>query len=175
MANRKVSIWLHCKTVKGWRYCRPVHGKNNKIKPGYAWVNGAEQHFPDAQYCLCYQETSGRRVWDKVTKNAALAVVMAERRQAFMQAKAAGVPVEEDAHHVQPDSCANQHKGLLDDFRRALPRLPSRGQCWIPHRPALIPPARCGAGRDATPADVAIAIPAGLLSQTPMNQTESKP
>ena len=70
MANRKVSIWLHCKTAKGWRYCRPVYGKNNKIKPGYAWVDGVEQHFHDGQYCLYYQETSGRRVWDKTTKNA---------------------------------------------------------------------------------------------------------
>jgi hypothetical protein len=52
MANKKVSIWLHCKTAKGWRYCRPVYGKNNKIKPAYAWVDGAEQHFPEAQYCL---------------------------------------------------------------------------------------------------------------------------
>jgi integrase len=97
MANRKVSIWLHCKTAKGWRYCRPVYGKNNKIKPGYAWVDGDERHFPDAQYCLYYQETSGRRVWDKISKNAALVVEMAERRQAYMQAKAAGVAVEDDA------------------------------------------------------------------------------
>jgi hypothetical protein len=97
MANKKVSIWLHCKTAKGWRYCRPVYGKNNKIKPAYAWVDGAEQHFPEAQYCLYYQETSGKRVWDKVAKNAALAVEMAETRQAYMQAKAAGVPVQDNA------------------------------------------------------------------------------
>ena len=96
MANKKVSIWLHCKSAKGWRYCRPVYGKNNKIKPGYAWVDGAEQHFPEAQYCLYYQETSGKRVWEKVTKNAVLAVEMAERRQAYMQAKAAGVPVQDN-------------------------------------------------------------------------------
>ena len=96
MANKKVSIWLHCKTTKGWRYCRPVYGKNNKIKPGYALVDGAEQHFPEAQYCLYYQETSGKRVWEKVTKNAVLAIEMAERRQAYMQAKAAGVPVQDN-------------------------------------------------------------------------------
>lgn len=41
MANKKISIWLHCKTAKGWRYCRPVYGKNNKIKPGerLAWAH----------------------------------------------------------------------------------------------------------------------------------------
>jgi len=44
MANRKASIWLYVKTPAGWRYCKPVIGKNNKSKPGWAHVNSHEEH-----------------------------------------------------------------------------------------------------------------------------------
>ena len=34
MANRKASTWMYVKAPVGWRYCKPVVGKNNRIKPG---------------------------------------------------------------------------------------------------------------------------------------------
>src|SRR5258708_4170666 len=33
MANRKASVWTYKKVDGSWRYCKPLVGKNNKIKP----------------------------------------------------------------------------------------------------------------------------------------------
>jgi hypothetical protein len=33
MANRKASIWTYKKVDGRWKYCKPLYGRNNKIKP----------------------------------------------------------------------------------------------------------------------------------------------
>jgi len=48
MANRKASVWLYVKTPAGWRYCKPVVGRNNKLKLGWAHVNSHEEYHPEA-------------------------------------------------------------------------------------------------------------------------------
>ncbi|HTR27394.1 MAG TPA: site-specific integrase [Terriglobales bacterium] len=108
MANRTASVWLHCKTAKGWRYCKPVIGRNNKIKPHWALVGGEETEFPDADYFIYYQEPGGKRVWERIGKDPQQAVSAAEYKMAFLQARAAGVPVKTDdipvmfSHTLEP-------------------------------------------------------------------------
>jgi hypothetical protein len=41
MANKKVSAWQYIRTGSGWRYCKPVLGANNKIKPNWVLNQGA--------------------------------------------------------------------------------------------------------------------------------------
>src|SRR5579864_1502838 len=61
MANRKASIWLYVKTPAGWRYCKPVIGKNKGIKPGWAHVNSHEEESSRGTTCagakakLCWE------------------------------------------------------------------------------------------------------------------------
>ena len=62
MANRKASVWLYCKTSAGWRYCKPVIGKNNKPKPGWALVNSHEEHHPNASYYVRHRD-GAKTVW----------------------------------------------------------------------------------------------------------------
>ncbi len=93
MANRTASIWINVKTPKGWRYCRPVCGKNHKIKPNWAMVNGVEEHHPDAFYYIYYQEPTGKRIWKKIGRDPQEAVRNAEFQQSYMRAVHAGVPV----------------------------------------------------------------------------------
>lgn len=53
MANRKVSIYKYVRLTSGWRYCKPVTGANNKLKPD--WVitpDGKQEHHPEGNYYL---------------------------------------------------------------------------------------------------------------------------
>ena len=114
MANRTASIWLHCKTAKGWRYCKPVIGKNNKIKPHWALVGGKEMEFPGADYFIYYQEPGGKRVWQRIGNEPQQAVSAAEFQKAFMQARAAGVPVITDD---TPVTFASTLEPFLEEYK----------------------------------------------------------
>jgi len=48
----RYSIYKYCKTAKGWRYCRPAYGKNNKLKPNVVVVGGKEEMHPEGMYYL---------------------------------------------------------------------------------------------------------------------------
>ncbi len=62
------SIYKYVRTSKGWRYCKPVYGKNNKLKPDAVLVGGKEEAHPEGAY---YLNTNGR--WAKVGTSAAAA------------------------------------------------------------------------------------------------------
>jgi integrase len=94
MANRKASIWLYVKTPAGWRYCKPVTGKNNKIKPGWAHVNSHEEHHPDASYYVRHREGS-RTVWTKC-EALSTAVRMCDVQKSYLAARANGIKVQDD-------------------------------------------------------------------------------
>jgi integrase len=94
MANRKASIWMYVKTPAGWRYCKPVIGKNNKPKPGWAHVNSHEEHHPDASYYVRHREGS-KTVWTKY-KTLSTAVQMCDVQQSYLAARANGIKVQND-------------------------------------------------------------------------------
>jgi hypothetical protein len=64
--------------------------------------------FPDADYFIYHQEPGGKRVWQRIGKEPQQAVSAAEFQKAFMQARAAGVPVRTDetpvmfSHTLEP-------------------------------------------------------------------------
>ncbi len=95
MANRKASIWLYCKTPAGWRYCRPVYGRNNKIKPQWAYVNSHEEHCPNASYYVRHREHS-KSVWTKCQR-LSTAIQMCEMQKSRLAAKANGIKIQDDA------------------------------------------------------------------------------
>lgn len=95
MANRKASIWLYCKTPAGWRYCRPVYGRNNKIKPQWAYVNSHEEHHPNASYYVRHREHS-KTVWEKC-ETLSTAVQMCAVQKSRLAAKANGIKIQDDA------------------------------------------------------------------------------
>ena len=113
MANRTASIWLCCKTEKGWRYCRPLVGRNRKIRPGWALVKSVEQHFPEAFYYIYYSE-NGKRIWKKISQNPQEAVRAAEFQESYMRALSAGVPIKAEATPVMVSYTLEQ---FLEEYK----------------------------------------------------------
>jgi len=65
VANRSVTVWKSVKVGDRWKYCRPVVGKNNKIKPDWVHINGHEEHHPEGWYYTHHREGEkqvGRRL-----------------------------------------------------------------------------------------------------------------
>ena len=52
MANRTITFLRVCKTDDGWQRLPIVMGKNGRIRPGYALVDGEPVAFPDGHYVL---------------------------------------------------------------------------------------------------------------------------
>lgn len=50
MANRKVTLQMYVKTEGGWRRYPAVIGKNGRIRPNFALVNGEPKHFAEGHY-----------------------------------------------------------------------------------------------------------------------------
>ena len=89
MANRKVSIWKYVLTAKGWRYCRPVIGRNGKIKPDFVIVNGQPEQHDEGAYYIRHRE-GGKQVWERIGDSSSKALYFAEQKKAYLVAKAAG-------------------------------------------------------------------------------------
>ena len=56
MANRKVSVWKYVKAGSRWKYCKPVYGRNNKIKRDWVLVKGNPEQHPEGNFYICYSE-----------------------------------------------------------------------------------------------------------------------
>jgi hypothetical protein len=46
------SIYKYVRTSMGGRYCKPIYGKNNKLKPDAVLVGGKEEVHPEGAYYL---------------------------------------------------------------------------------------------------------------------------
>jgi integrase len=112
MANRKASLWLYVKTPAGWRYCKPVVGKNNKPKPGWAHVNSHEEHHPKAKYYVRYRD-GNKTVWMNC-ESLRIAIRMCEVRESLMAAKANGIKVQDDAPKLM---LAHEMTRYLEEYR----------------------------------------------------------
>ena len=62
MGLTRFSIYKYVRTSNGWRYCKPVYGRNNKLKPDAVLVDGKEEAHPEGSY---YLNVDGQ--WEKVT------------------------------------------------------------------------------------------------------------
>jgi integrase/recombinase XerD len=89
MANRKVSVWKYVKVGNRWKYCRPVYGRNNKIKPNWAFVGGKPEHHPEGNFYISRRDGK-KKIWRKIGPNPADAVNAAKIEKSILNAKALG-------------------------------------------------------------------------------------
>jgi integrase len=96
VANKKVSLVRVCKTDAGWKRLPIVMGRNGKIRPGYALVNGEAVLFPEGYYALRRYEGK-KTVYEAVGNDAADALAAQQRKTHLLLAKnsadAAGVKI----------------------------------------------------------------------------------
>jgi len=115
MANRRASIWKYVKTATGWRYCRPVVGPNNKIKPHWVRVNGHREHQPEGSYYIHYLK-NGKQCWEKAGSNPAAAVRLVEFQESYFKAVNVGVPVQQEEREP-PAMVSHTLPGYLEEYR----------------------------------------------------------
>lgn len=80
MSNTKTSLVYYCKTESGWKRYPAVAGKNNRIRPGYALVDGLPVHYPQGRYLIRYY--SGSKVRYKPAGTEAQAAETARKQHA---------------------------------------------------------------------------------------------
>jgi hypothetical protein len=71
------SIYKYVRTTKGWRYCKPIYGRNKKLKPDTVLLDGREEVHPEGAY---YLSVDGQ--WEKCGRSAAEAQAEQTRRLA---------------------------------------------------------------------------------------------
>jgi integrase/recombinase XerD len=91
-----VRLKLRVRLPDGSRpYLDPIFAGNNKLRPGYASLDGKPGYFSDGVYHLRYLK-GDRRVWEAVGSDAQLALIAKLKREKSLAAKAAGVTVVDD-------------------------------------------------------------------------------
>jgi integrase len=86
MANKTVTLIRLCKTPTGWRRLPIVVGKNGRIRPGYALMNGEPVEFLDGHYELRTYE-GNKTVYRNVGENAADALAAQQKESHLLAAK----------------------------------------------------------------------------------------
>jgi hypothetical protein len=113
MANRKVSVWKYVKVGNRWKYCRPVDGRNNRIKPHWVFVNGKPEHHPEGNFYISYRDGK-KKIWKKIGPAPSDAVNAAEIEKSILNAKALGVPIKPEVPKL--DYNAEMWK-FLNDYK----------------------------------------------------------
>jgi integrase len=86
MANKKVTLVRLCKTSEGWKRYPIVMGKNGRIRPGYALVNGEPVLYPEGHYEIrSYQ--GPKTVYKNVGDNAIDALAAQQKESHLLLAK----------------------------------------------------------------------------------------
>jgi integrase len=96
MANKTVTLVRLCKTASGWRRLPVVMGRNGKLRPGFALVNGEPTFMPEGHYEIrTYQGT--KTLYKNVGDDPAEALAAQQRESHLLKvkdsAKAAGVEI----------------------------------------------------------------------------------
>lgn len=91
--QQQVKLYIRIALPGGkWSYTKPVFTHNRKIRPQYAIVNGESECHTEGVYYLRYASGS-RRVWERVGKDASLALVRLQQRNHVLQAEELGLGV----------------------------------------------------------------------------------
>jgi len=115
MANRRVTVWKYVQTNKGWRYCKPVIGRNGKIKPDFVIVDGQPEQHEEGAYYTRYRDGE-KQVWERVGDSSARAVYHAEQKKAYLVAKAAGLMLRTDVEQ-RPLMVSDTVDNWLEEYR----------------------------------------------------------
>ena len=114
MANRTVSIWKYVKVGDRWKYCRPVIGTNNTIKPHFVHVNSHVEEHREGNYYIHFLDGS-RQIWKKVGPKPTDARDAAQFQEAVFNARVMGIPLKD------PDrpslSVGGTLYGYLEDYK----------------------------------------------------------
>src|SRR5271169_3617121 len=113
MANRKVSVWKYVKVGKRWKYCKPVMGRNNKIKPHWALVNGKPEQHPEGNFYISYRDGK-KKIWKKIGPNPSDAVHAAYVEKSILNAKSLGVQIKPEVPKLDYDA---QMWKFLNDYK----------------------------------------------------------
>jgi integrase len=109
---------MYCKTSAGWRYVKPAEGRNHKLKPGYALINGVEQHHPNAAYYVRWRQGS-KTIWSKCS-SAADATQSCERQEAYFTAVVHGVALHQQFKaEPEPIQMVYALPAFLEEYRLA--------------------------------------------------------
>ena len=113
MANRKVSVWKYVKVGSRWKYCKPVYGRNHKIKPHWALVNGNPEQHPEGNFYISYREGK-KKIWKKIGASPSDAVYAAYVEKSILNAKALGVQIKPELPKLDYDA---QMWKFLNDYK----------------------------------------------------------
>lgn len=91
-----VAVMIRAKLNGKYPYLKAVWNGNGRLKPNVAIVNGSEQRV-EGQYYLRFTE-DGERQFKLVKGGAAMAAAAAQKKEATLKAKAAGVAVVEETN-----------------------------------------------------------------------------
>lgn len=124
MGNRKVTLIRICKTEKGWRRHPAAIGRNGKIRPGYAVVNGEQVHFPEGRYELRMYEGS-KPVYRSLGNSDAQEALSALHRESHLHAvrgtaRAAGITVEEAETKESKHASLNKKRDEFSDRLKSM-------------------------------------------------------
>jgi integrase/recombinase XerD len=95
VANRgKIKLEIRIKNSAGrYAFHTAVVSSNGKLKPFAAMVNGNQEVHPEGVYHLRYTNENGKRVYERVGKDASEALNLLRRRQLGRESLAAGLKV----------------------------------------------------------------------------------
>ena len=113
MANRKVSVWKYVKVGNRWKYCKPVDGRNNKIKPHWALVDGKPEHYPEGNFYISRRDGK-KKIWKKIGPNPSDAVNAAKIEESILNASALGVRIKPEVPKLDYDA---QMWKFLNDYK----------------------------------------------------------
>ncbi len=116
MKSKAVRLYLRVHRPNGTRsYLSPVFAGNGRLRPCFALIDGQPQHCPGATYTLRYA-ANRKRVWEDVGSDPQLALLVRDRKQRAMDARAAGVLLAE-SEHTPKSPLTEAIAGFLDDTR----------------------------------------------------------
>jgi integrase/recombinase XerD len=101
LANLQATLFVRIRTADGKRrIASPVYTANHKLKRLFASVNGKAEYCPSGVYYLRFYD-GDRQVWERVGKDADVAIAAQFRREQSLRAKAAGLQLSEEKKEVR--------------------------------------------------------------------------
>jgi integrase/recombinase XerD len=88
-------------------------GRNHKLKPHWAIVNGKPEHHPEGNFYISYREGT-KKIWRKIGPSPSDAVNAAEIEKSILNAKALGVPIKPELPKLDYDA---QMWKFLNDYK----------------------------------------------------------
>ena len=119
MSVPKVRLYIRVRLPNGSRpFLDPVFSANHKLREGWAVHQGTPQRFDDAVYHLRYLR-DGKRVWERLTKDAQQALAAKGDLELRLQAAARGIglaPVADISESSRSTTAGRSLAGLAETY-----------------------------------------------------------